>query len=60
MFIHLSRRMLTRCPVREISAGIAKEVIRAAQAAGVDRHEELRAMNDDELLKFVEDKMWNP
>ncbi|KAJ7240589.1 hypothetical protein C8J57DRAFT_1562707 [Mycena rebaudengoi] len=46
--------------IREISAGIAKEVIRAAQAAGVDRHEELRAMNDDELLKFVEDKMWNP
>ncbi|KAJ7512912.1 hypothetical protein B0H11DRAFT_1947961 [Mycena galericulata] len=46
--------------IREISAGIAMQVIRAAQAAGVDRHVELRAMSDDELLTFVNSKMWNP
>ncbi|KAJ6612745.1 hypothetical protein B0H10DRAFT_2165518 [Mycena sp. CBHHK59/15] len=39
--------------IREISADIAKQVIRAAQEAGVDRHPELRTMNDA-------DKMWNP
>ncbi|KAG6831842.1 hypothetical protein H0H87_003641 [Tephrocybe sp. NHM501043] len=46
--------------VREISAHIAKEVIRAAQKAGVDRSKELRCMKDAELLKFVNSKMWNP
>jgi len=46
--------------IREISAGIAMQVIRAAQAAGVDRHTELRAMSDAELLAFVNSKMWNP
>ncbi|KAG6854493.1 hypothetical protein C0991_006095 [Blastosporella zonata] len=46
--------------VREISAHIAMEVIRAAQKAGVDRSTDLRAMNDAQLLKFVNGKMWNP
>ncbi|KAJ7717040.1 hypothetical protein B0H16DRAFT_1740879 [Mycena metata] len=46
--------------IREISADIALQVIRAAQQAGVDRHPELRAMNDDDLLAFVNGKMWNP
>ncbi|KAJ6588628.1 hypothetical protein B0H19DRAFT_924318 [Mycena capillaripes] len=46
--------------IREISAGIAMQVIRAAQEAGVDRHEELRSMSDPELLAFVNSKMWNP
>ncbi|KAJ7167426.1 hypothetical protein C8R43DRAFT_985266 [Mycena crocata] len=46
--------------IREISAGIALQVIRAAQEAGVDRHPELRAMNDADLFSFVEGKMWNP
>ncbi|KAJ7913874.1 hypothetical protein B0H13DRAFT_2003826 [Mycena leptocephala] len=46
--------------IREISAGIAVQVIRAAQEAGVDRHDELRSMSDGELLRFVEGKMWNP
>jgi hypothetical protein len=27
---------------------------------GVDRHIELRSMNDTELLSFVNSKMWNP
>ncbi|RDB28053.1 NADP-dependent malic enzyme [Hypsizygus marmoreus] len=46
--------------IREISAHIAKEVIRAAQKAGVDRSTDLRRMNDVELVKFVNSKMWNP
>ncbi|KAJ7785358.1 hypothetical protein DFH07DRAFT_787614 [Mycena maculata] len=46
--------------IREISAGISMQVIRAAQAANVDRHVELRSMSDPELLAFVNSKMWNP
>ncbi|KAF5378751.1 hypothetical protein D9615_006974 [Tricholomella constricta] len=46
--------------IREISAHIAKEVIRAAQKANVDRSTELRSLNDGELLKLVNSKMWNP
>jgi malate dehydrogenase (oxaloacetate-decarboxylating)(NADP+) len=46
--------------VREISAFIAKEVIRAAQKANVDRSTQLRSMNDDELLTLINQKMWNP
>ncbi|KAF7325779.1 Malic enzyme [Mycena kentingensis (nom. inval.)] len=46
--------------IREISAFIAAQVIRAAQAAGVDRSMDLRRMNDKELLDFVKSKMWNP
>ncbi|KAF8155726.1 hypothetical protein B0H34DRAFT_659414 [Crassisporium funariophilum] len=46
--------------IREISAHIAKEVIRAAQKAGVDRSPDLRSMTDNELLTFVNQKMWNP
>jgi malate dehydrogenase (oxaloacetate-decarboxylating)(NADP+) len=49
-----------RFPVREISAHIAKEVIRASQQAGVDRSTELHDMADEELLAFVNKKMWNP
>lgn len=46
--------------IREISASIAKDVIRAAQKDGVDRNETLREMSDAELLAWVETKMWNP
>ncbi|KAJ7204717.1 hypothetical protein GGX14DRAFT_459464 [Mycena pura] len=46
--------------IREISAQIAVAVIRAAQEAAVDRHTDLRAMSDKELLAFVNGKMWNP
>lgn len=46
--------------IREISAFIAKEVIRAAQKAGVDRSTDLRTLSDAELLQFVKSKMWNP
>lgn len=46
--------------IREISANIAKDVIRAAQKAGVDRSPELRELDDDVLYQTVQSKMWNP
>lgn len=46
--------------IRDISAFIAKEVIRAAQKANVDRSTQLRTMSDSELLAFINQKMWNP
>jgi len=46
--------------IREISAHIAKKVIRAAQNAGVDRSPDLRTKTDAELLQFVNSKMWTP
>lgn len=46
--------------IREISGLIVVKVVRAAQAAGVDRHMDLRSMSDADLLKFVESKMWQP
>ncbi|PPR01997.1 hypothetical protein CVT24_011120 [Panaeolus cyanescens] len=46
--------------IREISAHLAKEVIRAAQKAGVDRSPDLRTMSDSELSRFITRKMWNP
>jgi len=46
--------------IREISAGIAFEVIRASQAANVDRAPNLRAMNDEQLHAYVKSKMWIP
>ncbi|KAF9548182.1 malate dehydrogenase [Agrocybe pediades] len=46
--------------IREISAFIAKEVIRAAQKAGVDRSVGLRSKSDAELDRFIRQRMWNP
>ncbi|KXN92133.1 NADP-dependent malic enzyme [Leucoagaricus sp. SymC.cos] len=46
--------------IREISAQIAKAVIRAAQREGVDRNESLRVLSDADLLKFIREKMWTP
>lgn len=46
--------------IREISAHIAKAVIRAAQNADVDRSNDLRKMSDSELLRFIHGKMWKP
>jgi len=46
--------------IREISAWIAKEVIRTAQQAGVDRSAHLRSMDDAQLLAHIKRKMWNP
>ncbi|KAK7463000.1 hypothetical protein VKT23_007582 [Stygiomarasmius scandens] len=46
--------------IRDISAFIAKEVIRAAQKANVDRSTHLRTMSDSELIAFIKEKMWDP
>ncbi|KAK7685594.1 hypothetical protein QCA50_011461 [Cerrena zonata] len=46
--------------IREISSDIALSVIRAAQKAGVDRHNDLRSMNDVALVDFIKSRMWNP
>ncbi|CAA7268237.1 unnamed protein product [Cyclocybe aegerita] len=46
--------------IREISAFIAKEVIRAAQKSGVDRSPDLRNKSDAELISFINQKMWKP
>jgi len=46
--------------IREISAFIAKQVIRAAQKAGVDRNTHLRTLNDQQLLELINTKMWKP
>ncbi|KZP23098.1 hypothetical protein FIBSPDRAFT_859046 [Athelia psychrophila] len=46
--------------IREISARVAIAVIRAAQAAGVDRATALRNKTDAQLLQFVQKKMWTP
>ncbi|KAF8879655.1 malate dehydrogenase [Gymnopilus junonius] len=46
--------------IREISTFIAKEVIHAAQKAGVDRSPDLHAKSDAVLMQFISQKMWNP
>ncbi|GAA6009498.1 hypothetical protein JCM11491_003579 [Sporobolomyces phaffii] len=46
--------------IREVSITIALKVIRSAQKLGVDRAEELRAMNDRELEEYVRRQMYHP
>ncbi|ORY77633.1 hypothetical protein BCR35DRAFT_305399 [Leucosporidium creatinivorum] len=46
--------------IREVSMTIAVGVIRAAQKLNVDRNEELRGMNDAQLLAFVQNQMYHP
>lgn len=46
--------------IRDISAQIAHRVVRTAQKDGVDRHTDLRKKNDEELMQFVKERMWNP
>ena len=46
--------------IRDVSAQVALGVIRAAQAAGVDREVKLRSMGDGELLDWVKSKMYDP
>jgi len=45
--------------IRDISGDIAVAVIRAAQAAGVDRKLELRDLDAAQLKAWVHSKMWN-
>ncbi|KAG9004367.1 hypothetical protein FRB94_002456 [Tulasnella sp. JGI-2019a] len=46
--------------IREISAFVALKVIRTAQKAGVDKAKALRTMSDDQLISFIQTKMWKP
>ncbi|KAI6148679.1 hypothetical protein BKA82DRAFT_12133 [Pisolithus tinctorius] len=48
---------LTKSRIRDINAHVAAHVIRAAQAAGVDRFTDLRRMTDTPLPEFVRRKM---
>ena len=45
--------------IREISAQIAVDVIRAAQKSGVSRNSALKDKDDEDLRKWVVSKMWN-
>jgi len=45
--------------IREISAQIAVDVIRAAQMAGVSHNAALKDKSDEDLMKWVVSKMWN-
>ncbi|KAF8526126.1 malate dehydrogenase [Gautieria morchelliformis] len=49
---------LTR--IRQVSAAIAKSVVRAAQASGADAYPVLRELSDDTLLELIQSKMWTP
>jgi malate dehydrogenase (oxaloacetate-decarboxylating)(NADP+) len=44
--------------IREISAQVAVDVIRAAQKAGVSHNGALKGKNDEDLKKWVVSKMW--
>lgn len=46
--------------VRQVSVTVAREVIRAAQREGVDRHKMLQFMSDAELDAFIVSKMYDP
>ncbi|KAH8925503.1 malate dehydrogenase [Atractiella rhizophila] len=46
--------------IRDISAEIAREVIRGAQDEEVDRNSKLRDMEDPELNEYIRAKMYHP
>ncbi|TCD71720.1 hypothetical protein EIP91_005486 [Steccherinum ochraceum] len=46
--------------IREISAEIARSVIRAAQKDRVDRSHDLRSLNEKDLHQFIAERMWKP
>lgn len=46
--------------IRDVTVRCAMAVIRAAQKAKVDRNDSLRTMDDAQLLKFVQSRMWHP
>jgi len=46
--------------IREVSARVARYVIRAAQQDNVDRLHHLRDMTDDHLESWIKDKMYDP
>jgi len=46
--------------IREVSVVVTRGVIRAAQEAGVDRAEEMRGMGDEELDRYIGERMYDP
>lgn len=46
--------------IRDVSVIVAMGVIKAAQEAGVDREQNIKGMDDDELEKWVRSKMYDP
>ncbi len=46
--------------IRDVSVVVAMGVIRAAQAAGVDREMRIRSMSDHELEKWIRARMYDP
>lgn len=46
--------------IRDVSVVVAIGVIRAAQKAGVDREVRIRGLGDEELEKWVRERMYDP
>ena len=46
--------------IRDVSVIVAMGVIRAAQKAGLDREVRIRDMDDDQLQKWVRERMYDP
>lgn len=46
--------------IREISSYVALRVIRQAQKEGLDRHEKLRGISDEELKRYIHSKQYWP
>lgn len=46
--------------IREVSVTVTAGVIRQAQKDGVDRELALRHLNDEELLEYVRERMYDP
>lgn len=46
--------------IREVSITVTRGVIRAAQAGGVDREISLRNLSDEDLDKYIIERMYDP
>ncbi|KAF1985387.1 hypothetical protein K402DRAFT_405196 [Aulographum hederae CBS 113979] len=46
--------------IREVSVLVTRGVIRAAQKSGVDRELAIRNLDDEELIQYIETRMYDP
>ena len=46
--------------IREVSVVVAREVIKAAEAAGVARDNHINSLNDQQLDDFIRSKQYDP
>ena len=46
--------------IRDVSVIVTCGVIRAAQAAGVDRELSIRSLNDEQLQEYIRKRMYDP